>query len=61
MIIYMIRGVNMTEENMADGSWITDVVQEPTTKSIFDSFIAFMKSLFAAIKQFFSGLFNNAE
>lgn len=50
--------VNMTEENMADGSWITDVEQEPTVKSIFSSFIAFIKTLFAAIKQFFSGLFD---
>ncbi len=50
--------VNMTEENMADGSWITDVEQNPTVITVFSAFINFMKTLFAAIKQFFSGLFN---
>ena len=53
--------VNMTEENMADGPWITEIEQKPTVKTIFSSFVQFMKSLFAVLKQFFEGLFNNAE
>ena len=48
---------NMTEENMADGFWITDVEQKPTFKSAFQSFIDFMKTLFEIIKNFFAGMF----
>lgn len=47
--------VNMTEENMADGKWITDVQQEPDFKSVFASFIAFMKALWQAFVELISG------
>ncbi|MBR6780947.1 MAG: hypothetical protein IKM24_08045 [Clostridia bacterium] len=50
--------VNMTEENCADGPWITDVVQKPTIKSIFNAFIDFIKTLFEFFKDM---LFNNKE
>ena len=51
----------MTEDNMADGPWITEVEQTPTVKTVFSSFLQFMKTLFAVLKEFFSGLFNKAE
>ena len=47
--------VNMTEENMADGKWLTDVQQEPDFKSVFASFIAFMKALWQAFVELISG------
>ncbi len=50
--------VNMTAENCADGPWITDVVQKPTIKSIFNAFIDFIKTLFEFFKDL---LFNNKE
>ncbi len=51
------RFSNMTEENMADGFWITGVEQKPTIKTIFASFINFIKTFFEIIKNFFVGMF----
>ena len=52
------ESVNMTEENMADGEWITSVVQKPTVKSFFDSLIRFFKNLFELLKKLFNGEIN---
>ena len=49
---------NMTEENMADGPWITEVEQNPTFKSVFAAFVDFMKTLFAVLKNLINGLFD---
>ncbi len=49
--------LNMTEENMADGFWITDVVQKPTFKSVIASFIAFMKAMWNAFADFVKNMF----
>lgn len=46
---------NMTEENMADGVWITEVNRKPTIKSVWQAFAEFMKTLFKAIKALFEG------
>ncbi len=50
--------VNMTEENMADGNWITGVEKNPTFKSIFASFIEMMKLLWKAFTDLIKGMFN---
>lgn len=49
--------VNMTNENMADGSWITGVNTEPTFRSIFDSFVNMIKLMWNAFVDFLKGLF----
>lgn len=51
--------VNMTEENMADGPWITEVQQKPTFRSVFASFIEMIKLIWKALSNFFNGLFNS--
>lgn len=48
--------VNMTEENMADGRWITDVNQAPSFRSIFEAFIKMLKSIWQAIELLFDNL-----
>ncbi|MBQ6897962.1 MAG: hypothetical protein IJN70_03200 [Clostridia bacterium] len=49
--------VNMTADNMADGSWITAVNQEPSFQSVFASFIEMMKLIWTAFIDFMKGLF----
>lgn len=49
--------VNMTEENMADGWWLTDVEQKPTFKSVFVAFFDMMKLLFEGLKTLLADLF----
>lgn len=46
---------NMTEENMADGEWITGVEQNPTISTVLASFSLFFSSLL----EFFSKLINS--
>ena len=48
--------VNMTEENMEDGSWITDVTQNPTFSSIMVSFVNFMTTVLSVITEFIRAL-----
>lgn len=47
--------VNMTQENMADGIWLGEVVQQPSPKSIFESFIDFIKTVFNFLVELFKG------
>ncbi len=48
--------VNMTEENMEDGVWITDVTQNPTFSSIMVSFVSFMTTVLSVITEFIRAL-----
>lgn len=49
--------VNMTADNMADGSWITAVNREPSFQSVFASFVAMIKLIWTAFIDFMKGLF----
>ncbi len=44
--------VNMTEENMADGVWITEVEQTPDFTTVFSSFSAFFNTLLSVLTRF---------
>ncbi len=50
--------VNMTEENMADGPWIEDVEQEPSTPSKLASFFRFFASIFKFFTDLIKGAFS---
>ena len=46
---------NMTEDNCADGYWITDIEQKPTLKTKLYSLLSFLKTFFEVIKELFNG------
>ncbi len=48
---------NMTEENMADGFWITDVEQKPDAQSKFAAFVKMIKLIWQALTEYFNKLF----
>ncbi|MEE1320468.1 MAG: hypothetical protein UHM85_02910 [Acutalibacteraceae bacterium] len=52
------NAVNMTEENCADGPWLTVVEQEPTKETALAALIRFFTTIFKAITAWLNGLFS---
>ena len=51
------NAVNMTEENCADGPWLTVIEQEPTTETALAALIRFFTTIFEVITAWLKGLF----
>jgi len=51
------NAVNMTEDNCADGPWLTVIEQEPTTETALAALIRFFTTILKAITAWLNGLF----